>query len=207
MHRRPASAEIRELGETMLEINLRHERLIDGLLLLARAEGEVTDSSFVDLADIAEHVAAQIPRGTVSVLTETKEAPTTGNPILLERLVQNLVDNGVRHNLPESGWVRVTTGTQPDGSAVVAVSNTGPVISPYEVPSLFEPFRRLHADRLATTTHGAGLGLSIVQAIARAHSGAVRAEPRDAGGLTVTITLPESQNTALSQPHRRQTEP
>lgn len=59
------------------------------MLLLARAEGEVTERSFVDLADIAEHVAEQVPRGTVSVLAEPREAPTTGSPVLLERLVQN----------------------------------------------------------------------------------------------------------------------
>jgi signal transduction histidine kinase len=190
VHRKAASAEVRQLGETLLEINTRHERLIDGLLLLARSERELLERSYVDLADIVEHVAAQVPPGTVTVDAKPGEAPTTGNAVLLERLVQNLVDNGVRHNLPEDGWVRVTSETGPDGSAMLQVSNTGPVVPRYEIPGLFEPFRRLGTERLSATSPGAGLGLSIVQAVASAHGGDVHAEPRDGGGLVVTVTLP-----------------
>lgn len=186
-----ASAEVRQLGGTLLEINARHERLIDGLLLLARSEHEVEldEHAFVDLADIVEHLAAQVPPGRVVVHTKTGEAPTTGNPVLLERLVQNLVENGIRYNLPEDGWVRVVTDTGPDGSALVEVTNSGPVVAPYDIPSLFEPFRRLGASRLSAAP-GAGLGLSIVRAVARAHGGDARAEPRDGGGLSVRVTLP-----------------
>jgi signal transduction histidine kinase len=189
VHRRAASPEVRQLGETLLEINTRHERLIDGLLLLARSERELLERSYVDLADIVEHVAAQLPPGTVTIHAKPGEAPTTGNAVLLERLVQNLVENGVRHNVPEDGWVWVTSDTRPDGS-VVEVSNTGPVVPRYEIPGLFEPFRRLGSDRLSASSPGAGLGLSIVQAVARAHGGNVHAEPRDGGGLVVTVTLP-----------------
>lgn len=196
IHRRAVSPEILQLGETLLEINARHERLIDGLLMLARSEPEMTERSFVDLADIVDHVAAQVPPSTVTVHAEPGEAPTTGNPVLLERLVQNLVDNGIRHNLPEHGWVRVTSGTRPDGAATLVVSNTGPVVPRYEIPSLFEPFRRLGTERHFSTSPGAGLGLSIVQSVARAHSGDVQAEPRDGGGLIVTVALPGSNNTA-----------
>jgi signal transduction histidine kinase len=195
VRRKDASPEIRQLGETLLEINARHERLIDGLLVLAKSENELAERSYVDLADIVEHVVAQVPPGPVTVRAEPGEAPTTGNAVLLERLVQNLVDNGVRHNVAEDGWVRVTTSTGPDGSAVLVVSNTGPVVPRYEVPGLFEPFRRLGVDRLAAAP-GAGLGLSIVQAVARAHGGTVHAEPRDGGGLVVTVTLPGSNHGA-----------
>lgn len=191
--RRTASEEVRQLGETLLEINNRHERLIDGLLLLARSEHEVLESAFVDLADVVNHVAELAPQGAVTIRTETAEAPTTGNPVLLERLVQNLVENGMRHNTPEGGWVCVTSRTDADGSAIVEVTNTGPAVPKYEVPSLFEPFRRLGAERLATRAPGAGLGLSIVRAVARAHGGGVHAEPREGGGLTVTVTLPAAR--------------
>jgi signal transduction histidine kinase len=189
VHRKPASPEVRQLGETLLEINTRHERLIDGLLMLARSERAVTERSYVDLADIVEHVVARGQPGTVTVDAELDEAPTAGNPVLLERLIQNLVENGIRHNVPENGWVRVTTGIRPDGCAVLVVSNTGPAVPPYEIPHLFEPFRRLGTDRLATSP-GAGLGLSIVRAVAHAHGGEVHASPRDGGGLIVTVTLP-----------------
>ncbi|MET7423115.1 HAMP domain-containing sensor histidine kinase [Dactylosporangium sp. NPDC005555] len=212
-----ASPELRQLGATLLAVNARHEQLIDGLLLLARSEREVTDRSFVDLADIVEHVTAQLsrpsgssrlsrpsgssrlsrpsgssrlPPAKAAVDCAPQEAPTTGNAVLLERLVHNLVENGVRHNLPGGGWVHVSCGTRPDGTVAVTVSNTGPVVPRYEIPRLFEPFRRLGPERVAAGVPGAGLGLSIVRAVARAHGGHVRAEPRDGGGLVVTVILP-----------------
>src|SRR5262249_25585479 len=157
-------------------------------LLLARSEREVAERSFVDLADIVDHVTAQIPPGMVTVHAKPGEAPTTGNPVLLERLVENLVGDGGRHNPPADGWGRGTSDTRPAGSAALVVSNTGPVVPRYEIPGLFEPFRRLGADRLAASP-GAGLGLSIVRAVAHAHGGEVHAEPRDGGGLVVTVTL------------------
>ncbi len=190
LQHRAASPEIRQLGETLLEINSRHERLIDGLLLLARSEREVEDRSFVDLADIVEHLVDQLPPGAVDISAKTAEAPTTGNPVLLERVVQNLVENGLRYNLPEDGWVTIGTGTRPDGQVLVEVANTGPVVPRYEIPTLFEPFRRLGTERLSGRSPGAGLGLSIVQAVVRAHGGEVHAEPREGGGLVVTVVLP-----------------
>ncbi|GID97906.1 sensor histidine kinase [Amorphoplanes digitatis] len=179
-----ASVEVRQLGTTLLAINDRHGRLIDGLLTLARSERELTERSYVDLADIASHVSAD------DVQVDLAEAATVGDPVLLERLVQNLVDNSVRHNLADGGWVRVATYTK-DDLATLEVSNTGPVVPRYEVETLFEPFRRLGRDRLAGP--GVGLGLSIVRAVARAHGGEVHAVPRDEGGLVVTVTLPAAR--------------
>lgn len=187
VQRRDASEEVRQLGQTLLEINSRHERLIDGLLTLAKSDGELRELSYVDLADVVAHVAGQYP----TVTATAGEAPTMGNAVLLERLVQNLVENGVRYNVPD-GWVRVTSDTGPDGTVELVVSNTGPVVPPYEVSGLFEPFRRLAADRLASRP-GAGLGLSIVRAVAHAHGGQVQAHPRDGGGLVVTVTLPTAK--------------
>jgi signal transduction histidine kinase len=176
--------ELRQLGTTLLEINDRHGRLIDGLLVLAQSEREVTDRFFVDLADIVEHVAGQC---AFPLQVDAGPAPVVGSPVLLERLVQNLVENGARYNVP-SGWVRVRSGIRPDGVVVLEVANTGPVVPRYEIAGLFEPFRRLGAERLAAP--GAGLGLSIVRAVARGHGGDVHVDPRDEGGLMVTVTLP-----------------
>jgi signal transduction histidine kinase len=191
VHRPGASAEVRLLGETLLEVNARHERLIEGLLLLMRSDRELTERSYVDLSDIAEHVVAQTPAGAVAVTAECEEAPTRGEPVLLERLAQNLVENAVRYNLDEDGWVRVATRRDGDAS-VLEVANSGPVVPVFEVEGLFEPFRRLGTERLATASKGAGLGLSIVRAIAKAHGGEVTAVPRPEGGLTVTVKLPAS---------------
>jgi signal transduction histidine kinase len=182
-----ASPEVRQLGTTLLAINDRHGRLIDGLLLLAQSEREVTERSYVDLADIVDHVAVS---DDVKIVTEPGEAATIGNPVLLERLVQNLVENGVRHNIPQAGWVRVATGTRMDGWVVLEVSNSGPLIPRYEIPGLFEPFHRYGTERLVSP--GAGLGLSIVRAVARAHGGEVHADARADGGLIVTVLLPRA---------------
>jgi signal transduction histidine kinase len=187
--RKGASPEMQQLGKTLLEVNARHERLIDGLLLLARSDARLSDRSFVDLADVADHIIEQTPTAGITVSAELSEAPTSGNPVLLERLVQNLVENGVRHNLPEDGWVLVRTDTDSEGSAILEVSNSGPTLAPYDMVTIFEPFRRLGADRLATSP-GAGLGLSIVRTIAQGHGGVAVAEPREGGGLVVRVTLP-----------------
>ena len=189
VHRHAASEEVRQLGETLLEINRRHERLIDGLLVLARSERELVDRSFLDLADLTQYVVFHQPPHELTVDIEAAEAPTTGNTVLLERLVRNLVENAVRYNVKE-GWVGLRTYTDKDGSAVLEVANTGPEIPPFEVPSLFEPFRRSEGVRAADGPPGSGLGLAIVRAVAHAHDGTASAESRPEGGLIVTIRLP-----------------
>jgi signal transduction histidine kinase len=188
MHRKTASPDVMQLGESLLEINHRHERLINGLLLLARTENENVERVPVDLADIVKHVVAQADHADVTIRETVTAAPTAGDPVLLERLVQNLVDNAIRHNVSSGGHVQVRTRTR-EGEAVLEVRNSGPVIAAYDIPTLFEPFRRLNSDRLFTTG-GVGLGLSIVRSVARAHGGSVTAVPRERGGLVVTVTLP-----------------
>lgn len=193
MHRKSASDDLRQLGDDLLEINGRHERLITGLLLLASSENEVIEQAPVDLADVVEHVVAdttsEAESTRVVVNDDLDETVVSGDALLLERLVQNLVENGIRHNVGADGWVRVTTRMRNDGMVQLEVSNTGPDVPPYDIPMLFEPFRRLDTDRLATAK-GAGLGLSIVRSVATAHHGEVTAEPREGGGLVVRVVLP-----------------
>jgi signal transduction histidine kinase len=193
MHRKGASGDVKQLGETLLEINVRHERLIDGLLLLARSDAEIGERAPVDLADVVTHVVAQAGpearRAGVTIKEEPDEAYTVGDPVLLEHLVRNLVENGIRHNAPSDGSVRVTSRCRPDRRVELEVSNTGPVVPAYNVPALFEPFHRFGTDRLVTAK-GVGLGLSIVESISRAHAAEVTAAPRDGGGLVVTVILP-----------------
>jgi len=186
-----ASADAQRLGEALIAVNGRHERLIDGLLTLADSENEVTERTAVDLRDVAAHVLDQCPTGELAVRRELSPAPTEGDPILLERLVQNLVDNAVRHNAP-GGWLAVSSASA-GGVAVLTVSNTGPVVAPYDIDTIFEPFRRLGGDRVRSE-RGFGLGLSIVRAVARAHGGEVSAVPRPGGGLVVTVRLPLAGN-------------
>jgi signal transduction histidine kinase len=183
-----AVAETKQLGESLLTVNERHERLIDGLLTLADAENEVADRSAVDLSEVAGFVLDQAKAPELEVLRQLAPAPTRGDPILLERLVQNLVENAVRHNVP-GGWLAVASHAV-TGWAVLTVTNTGPVVPAYEIETLFQPFRRLNRERV-DGGRGFGLGLSIVRAVATAHGGTVRAVPREGGGLVITVTLPQ----------------
>ncbi|MFU8870377.1 sensor histidine kinase [Micromonospora sp. SL4-19] len=211
MSRPGASAELRQLGETLLAVNERHERLIDGLLTLADSEQQVVDRVPVDLAEIAGHVldqAASTPELTVR--RQLAPARTAGDPVLLERLTQNLVENAIRHNLPTGGEIDVSTSTA-DGRAVLLVANTGPVVPSYDIETIFQPFRRLRQDRVAAPRsnperggagRGFGLGLSIVRAVAQAHGGTVHAYPRNGGGLVVTVALPPLGAAVPAQPAR-----
>jgi signal transduction histidine kinase len=186
-----ASDDLKAVGRTLLATNARHERLIDGLLLLARTERELTTHTPADLADVARAVLESVGNGDngrgVTITTELTPARAVGDPVLLERLVSNLVDNAIKHNV-DNGEVCVRTGVL-DGAAACQVENTGPVVPAYEINGLFEPFRRLQSDRIESAK-GAGLGLSIVRSVVNAHRGTVYATPRAGGGLIVTVRLP-----------------
>jgi signal transduction histidine kinase len=191
-----ASQSLRQLGTALLAVNQRHERLIDGLLTLASSEERLTTQSPVDLAEIVRHVASEshaaAQQAGVELRTALAPAPVAGDPALLERLAQNLIDNAIRYNLAEGGWVAVTSGLD-DGTAQLTVENPGPTVPTYEIPGLFEPFRRLASTERRVTQsgdHGAGLGLSIVRSMARAHGGDVRATSRPDGGLTMQVRIP-----------------
>lgn len=187
-----ASQDLKSVGRTLLANNARHERLIEGLLLLARSERELTTRTPVDLAEVATTVLETLSKAAeeagVEVRTELTSGVTVGDPVLLEHLVSNLVDNAIKHNVGDGGRVWARTGVL-DGFATVQVENTGPVVPAYEVDRLFEPFRRLQQDRVESAK-GSGLGLSIVRSVVRAHRGSVYATPRRGGGLVVTVRLP-----------------
>ncbi|MGW6907397.1 sensor histidine kinase [Streptomyces sp. NPDC054940] len=187
-----APVELQQLGKTLLATNERSEQLVEGLLLLARSDNQIVERKPVDLAEVAEQAVDQVhaeaaAKGVV-IRGEQKPAVVQGNGVLLERIALNLVQNAVRYNIPEGGWVEVTTEVQ-HGQAVLLVSNTGPVVPAYEIDNLFEPFRRLRTERTGSDK-GVGLGLSIVRSVARAHGGHISARPREGGGLVMRVTLP-----------------
>jgi signal transduction histidine kinase len=100
--------------------------------------------------------------------------------------VENLLENGVRHNRP-GGWVAAGTASGPRGEAMLEVSNSGPRIEPAAVRRLTEPFERLGR---RSDGRGAGLGLSIVRSVVDAHGGELAITAREAGGLAVRVTFP-----------------
>jgi signal transduction histidine kinase len=191
MGRPDAPPQVAQLGENLLAVNARHERLIDGLLTLARSQHAVADPVPVDLTAVVRRVTdlaqPDARRAGVTLALEAVPAPVEGDPVLLERLAQNLVQNAIRYNT-DGGWVRVVCCGHGDDTVRLTVDNSGPEVAPYEVPALFEPFRRLD-DRVGSA-QGTGLGLSIVRSVARGHGGEVSAVARTGGGLTVRVALP-----------------
>lgn len=187
-----APPELQQLGRTLLATNERSEQLVEGLLLLARSDNQIVERKPVDLAEVAGRALDQVRGEAAERGVEFRGEPSSvvvqGNGVLLERIALNLVQNAVRYNVPEGGWVEVSTGAQ-HGQAVLVVSNTGPVVPAYEIDNLFEPFRRLRTERTGSDK-GVGLGLSIVRSVARAHGGHITAIPREGGGLVMRVTLP-----------------
>ncbi|HEY2190814.1 MAG TPA: HAMP domain-containing sensor histidine kinase [Actinomycetospora sp.] len=202
-------AELRRMAGVLRDATRRAEGLVEGLLLLARTEAAEHRPSAADEPvdlDLAAQRALDAVRAEVEgrrlrvdATSRASEAPVVvGDAALLERVVGNLVENAVRHNV-EGGWLAVSArrlpdratedkATEDDGPPRVelVVASSGPELDPARVPDLFEPFRR-GADRVGT---GSGLGLSIVRAVVRSHGGSVDAEPVPGGGLSVRVVLP-----------------
>jgi signal transduction histidine kinase len=161
------------------------EHLIGALLILARNERGLTVREKVDLATVAEDVLDAVHPDGRRVHAALEPAVISGDPVLAERLIANLVNNALRYNLAD-GEVWVSTRAVA-GSSEVTVANTGPVIDPADAVRIFHPFERL-GDR--TSHDGFGLGLAIVASIAAIHGGTATARPRDDGGLSVTVAIP-----------------
>ncbi|MGF1427485.1 sensor histidine kinase [Kitasatospora sp. LaBMicrA B282] len=188
-----ASPDLQQLGKTLLATNERSEQLVEGLLLLARSDNELTDRRPVELSEVASRAVEQT-RGEavgreVEIRSELNPVSVSGNGVLLERIALNLLQNAVRYNLPD-GWVEITTAPGPGGLGELVVSNTGPVVPGYELEHIFEPFRRIKGADRTRSDKGVGLGLSIVRSVVRAHGGSIEAAPRPGGGLTMRVRIP-----------------
>jgi signal transduction histidine kinase len=185
----PTPAELTTMGNDVRRAVDHAEALLEALLTLARNDRGLTVREPVDLATVAEDVLDGRNFADLHVHASLASAQVTGDPVLLERLVANLVDNAVRYNIP-GGVVQIATDRL-NGTASVAVTNTGPLVDEEPIDGLFQPFRRLH-DR--TSTDGLGLGLAIVKSIADIHSGQVAAAANPGGGLTIRVLLQSVQD-------------
>jgi signal transduction histidine kinase len=197
----------RAVSQELLASNAETEHLIQALLTLASGEADANQREPLDLAAVTSETLA-VPRAGISRLglhvhTDIQPVILEGDPLLVQQLVTNLIDNAVRHNIP-GGDVQVTTGTS-GGHAVLSVTNSGQVIPPTEVDRLFQPFQRL-GPRPARRDGGHGLGLSIVRAIATAHGAAIEARALPEGGLAVDVTfLPPTAGVRFPVPRARPT--
>jgi signal transduction histidine kinase len=189
-----SAAELRAAARVVRDATMRADRLVDSLLLLASSDRLAIDGlpmrERVDLPAACAAAVSAVQREaddrSIAITTSYAPAAVLGDSGLLERLVGNLVENAVRHNV-DGGWIRVDTGTVA-GRSRLQVMSTGAPVAPEDVEGLFEPFRRAGTAR--TARRGAGLGLSIVRAVALAHGGSASADARPGGGLTVTVDLP-----------------
>jgi signal transduction histidine kinase len=197
----PVPPQVTALGDKVRKGLDQAERLLESFLMLARAErGALGDQANVPLAPLVtaaidSHRDPTAEKG-VTIQQSLEPVDVTGSEALLARMVENLIDNGVRHNQP-GGWIRV--GTALNGAdAELVVESGGARLEESQVRGLAQPFRRLGGDRTGSD-NGVGLGLSIVAAIVAAHDGSLRLDARPEGGLRVVIGLPTGAGLAASQ--------
>jgi hypothetical protein len=186
------SPQVTVLADKVREGLDRADRLLEGLLALARAQhGTLAEPTTVSLPPIVaaalDDRSAAIAAKGVEVDLALGDVVIDGSEALLTRMVDNLVDNAVRHNVT-GGWIRVETGMDSSVARLV-VETSGRQLDDRDVHELTQPFRRLGTER-TDTGNGTGLGLSIVDAIAAAHGGAVHLHARPQGGLRVDVVLP-----------------
>jgi signal transduction histidine kinase len=191
-------AQTREL-DAELRVDLDHaDQLVESFLTLARAQnGELDERSQVALkplisfalSDRADPIAAK----ELTVETHLEAVEVAGSRTLLQRMIENVIENAVRHTKP-GGLVEITLASADGQQARVVIASSGSVLDPGAVAQLVQPFKRLSQDRTGSQD-GHGLGLSIVAAIATAHGGQVDLHARAEGGLRVQITL-----SAVSRP-------
>jgi signal transduction histidine kinase len=172
----------------------RIDRLLEAFLVLARAQHRSMPGQAVLPLDYIVSSALADQAAAIRAMDLTVQDPSSqggawvaGSPALLTRMVENVIDNAVCHNT-QGGWIAITTRAHGGGVRLV-VENGGQVLDDQQVAELSQPFRRLEADRIGTD-NGSGLGLSIVAAIAEAHSGTLDLQARPGGGLRVCVDLP-----------------
>jgi signal transduction histidine kinase len=197
---RPTLTTYQATCQDVLQASEHQEQLIEALLTLARSQRGLDRREPLDLAVIThEALDARQPDAAARGLTVSASitpAPVLGDDRLLRRLVTNLIDNAIRHNIPGGQiGIQVTAG---GGHPRLTITNTGPVIPAGQVTRLLQPFQRLPAARPADG-EGLGLGLSIVAAIAKAHHATLTINPRTHGGLDIAITFPPATGTAAAR--------
>jgi signal transduction histidine kinase len=184
----PDLDELRGMAEAVVDASRRTETLLAGLLILARSQPDLLRSRPVDLdaavRSAVEEAEGDAAREGVRLRAGLAPAAVEGDPALLERVAANLIENGIRYNRP-GGFVDVSTRAG-IGTVELRVENSGPPIDAVAAARLTEPFERLGREADA---RGAGLGLSIVSAVSRAHGGSLSIVPRAGGGLIVSVRL------------------
>jgi signal transduction histidine kinase len=179
-------AQVRMMVATQRKALARSEALVNRLLALAMSDRGLDRREPIDLSTLVddalqEAAPAAAARG-LTVRTDTVPSLVSGDPILLRQLVGNLVENATRHNR-DGGLLEVSLNPRGDAVALT-VLNDGPRLDG-DVAELLQPFRRAGA----RDVNGHGLGLSVVDRVARAHRATVALEARDRGGLRAEVVF------------------
>ena len=181
--------DLEKMGERVRDYVDQSDRIIEALLTLSISQQELAKDDVVDLATSVEDAldarAKAVASRHIHLDLRLERSLVLGHKILLERLVMNLVDNAIHHNI-DHGRIQIATGSI-RGSSFLTIANSGPMIPESLLPTLFEPFHRFDTRKIADG--GAGLGLAIVQSIANGHSATLRVASQAIGGLRVEVVF------------------
>ncbi len=192
---KPEMIEYRQLFTMIKEQTARLSQLVGTLLDMTNLKSvprtdqvsleELVDEVFCDLDPIAEKAGISIHFNDSS--NQDLHTDVTGSYVLLYRAVYNLVENAIKYNRPH-GSVSVSV-KQENGQAMVLVTDTGIGISPENQKKIFDPFFRVDKSR-SRAMGGAGLGLALVDSIAKEHRGTVKVLESSSAGSTIVLMLP-----------------
>ena len=189
----PSREELDEMADGIRSAVARSEKVIDGLLMLARS-GIVDTTTAIDLSQVFDRALDEAAVGIADRDITLRSNISRGafirtDPVLIERLARNLIENAVIHN-ETGGWIEVDLQQSPD-SVTAKITNTGHELDNATVQRLGEPFYRAPTNR--ATTPGTGLGVAIVRSIAESHGGQFDLRARPDGGIVATVELPASE--------------
>jgi len=189
--RPPAAETFAEIDAAVADVD-RVMRIFNALLRLAEIDSGARRSGFVrvDAAAVAARVVefyepAAEQKGVRFSFEADGATPVAGDPVLLAQAISNLIDNSLK-SVAEDGAIRVRVGCRADGAVEIAVADNGPGIADGDKPKATERFFRGDASR---SSPGVGLGLSIVEAVAKLHGGVLQLLDNNPG-LLAQMVLP-----------------
>ncbi|MBS1869090.1 MAG: HAMP domain-containing protein [Actinobacteria bacterium] len=201
--REVTTEDVRRVNQVVTTEVVRMERLVEDLLLLARAdEGELLRAETLELRPFVTELfdSLTLTAERRFELGDVPEGTLRADEDRLAQVVRNLARNAVEHTAPD-GLVRLCVTAQPRGWLEIAVEDDGPGIPQEQRDRVFDRFHRLDSSR-ARGKGGAGLGLAIARAIVEAHGGRIAAGTSPEGGARVAFRLPGFRAAARAGPWR-----
>jgi len=191
----------REALATAIEDTDHSAQVVKSLLYLSQVEsGQVVlaqEPLHLDelTARVAEQFQVPAEAGELQLNIALEAATLKGDRTMMQRLISNLLANAIKYT-PQGGRVSVEVSQQPDGRAVLAISDTGPGIAAEHLPKIFERFYRI--EERSGGPRGLGLGLSFVSLIAKAHGANVSVDSEVGTGTRFTVRFPATAAAAAA---------